>query len=378
MVLLEVNHETLRRFIRKSFLTHNSLFIWGTTGIGKSWSTEAEGKAIAETNGREFVVWNKVSKADKHKIEENPSKYFVFIDIRLSQMDPSDLKGLPSMNGNGNDTVEWKIPYWLHIATLKGIMGFLFFDEINLAPPSIQASAYQLILDRALGEVTIADGMAVLAAGNRIEDRANVYDLPKPLQNRFCHITLKIPGYEEWTDWALENDIDTRIIAFINAYPSKLMGKISTKSNDMAFPTPRSWSKACSSYIKNEQNLPVIEGYASASVGMGCAMEFASFLKFQKQIDWQAILKDPKKANDIKEMDMKYSLLALASEWYDKHFKPADLDKILHIANYIQPEFAILLLRFCKARHTNSFKAQAPKLKIWKSIWDKYGKYFEI
>jgi len=376
MVLLEVNHKDLREIIRKSYETQNSLYIWGTTGIGKSWSTEAEGRKIAENEGREFVSWNRVSKKEKHEIEKNPENYFVFIDIRLSQMDPSDLKGLPALNGS--DTVEWKIPYWLHICSLPGMKGFLFFDEINLAPPSIQASAYQLILDRALGEVTISDGIAVLAAGNRIEDRANVYDLPKPLQNRFCHITLKIPNYEEWTTWALENKIDDRIIAFLNAYPTKLMGKINTKSNDMAFPTPRSWSKGCSNYIKGEKDLKIIERYASASVGMGTALEFASFLKFQKQIDWKAILKDPKKAGEIKELDMKYSLLALASEWYGEHHKPEDLDKIFKIANSIQPEFAILLMRFCINKHKVSFMKHAPTLKSWTEIWDKYGKYFEV
>jgi len=146
----------------------------------------------------------------------------------------------------------------------------------------------------------------------------------------------------------------------------------------MAFPTPRSWSKGCSSYIKGEQSIPIIEGYASASVGMGCAMEFASFLKFQKQIKWDEILKNPKEAAKITEMDMKYSLLALASEWYGTHYKSEHLEKILQVADCIQPEFAILLLRFAKARHTNSFKKQAPKLPTWKKIWGKYGKYFQI
>lgn len=376
MVVLEVDHKELGMHIRRHFETKLSLFEWGTTGIGKSTETEVQAMKLAEEHKREYVNWNKVSKKKKHQIAENPEKYFVLMDIRLSQMDPSDLRGLPGLDGK--DVVEWKIPFWLHVATLPEIMGFLFFDEINLAPPSIQASAYQLILDRALGEVTIADGICVVAAGNRVEDRANVYDLPKPLQNRFDHVTLKIPKYEDWTNWALENDVDHRIVAFINAYPSKLMGKLDSKSNDMAFPTPRSWGKNCSRLINGVKNLKHVEQLAASAVGMGCAMEFSAFLKFQRQIDLEDILKHPDHAKKITELDMKYSLLALISEWYGSHYKKADLEKVLLIANEIQPEFAILLLRFAKAKHETSFKKQAPELKIWTKIWGKYGKYFEV
>jgi len=376
MVLLEVDHNVLGEFIERNYNAKLPLFIWGTTGIGKSESTEKKGREIAEKNGRKFIVWNKISKEEKHEIEKEPSKYFVFMDIRLSQMDPSDLRGLPALNGV--DTVEWRIPYWLHISTLPDIMGFLFFDEINLAPPSIQASAYQLILDRALGEVTISDGMSVLAAGNRIEDRANVYDLPKPLQNRFNHITLKIPHYEDWTEWALQNGVDERIIAFILAHPAKLMGKISSHNQDMAFPTPRSWGKYCNRLIKGETSLPMIEKLASSAVGLGAAMEFTSFVKYQTKIDWAGILKEPKKVKEIKDMEMKYSLLGLASGWYEKNYTKPHLDKILHIADNMDPEFAVLLLRFCKAKHDKAFKSQAPTLKIWDKIWDKYGKYFSV
>ena len=188
----------------------------------------------------------------------------------------------------------------------------------------------------------------------------------------------KIPDYQEWTDWALNNGIDTRIVTFINAYPAKLMGKINTKSNDMAFPTPRSWSKSCSSLIEGIDNINMIEDLASSAVGRGCAMEFSSFLKFQKQINWTEILNNPKKASEIKEMEMKYALLSRAAEWYGIHYKPNDLEKILQIADNIQAEFAILLLRFAKVKHESSFKKNAPKQKTWKRIWEKYGKYFEV
>jgi hypothetical protein len=377
MVLLEVNHEQLETFIDKHYQTNLSLFIWGTTGIGKSESMEKKARDIAKEHKREFIKWNSTTKKMKKEISEHPEKYFILMDIRLSQMDPSDLKGLPGMS-DIQDTVDWKIPFWLYVATLPNAEGFLFFDEINLAPPSIQASAYQLILDRALGEVTISKGFSVFAAGNRVEDKANVYDLPKPLQNRFDHVTLKIPSVEDWTQWALDNNKDSRIISFINARPALLMPPIKTKSNDMAFPTPRTWGKNCNELIKGVSDIKQLEILASSCVGRGASMEFASFLKFQRKINLKEILDNPKSVTKIQELDLKYSLLSLVSEWYEKHNESKHLEKILQIANYIQPEFAILLLRFAKAKHQAKFKKQVPTLKTWKTIWNKYGKYFDL
>jgi len=379
MVVLEVNHKQMELFIERNYENQLSLFVWGTTGIGKSETIETKARDIAEKEKRVYVCWNKISKEEKHEVAKNPEKYFFLMDIRLSQMDPSDLKGLPSLNGS--DSVEWKVPFWLKVASLKGAMGFVFFDEINLAPPTIQASAYQLILDRALGEVTINDGVGVLAAGNRISDKANVYELPKPLQNRFNHITLKVPNVEDWTIWAIKAGVDSRIITFLNAHPPRLMGKLDSNSKEMAFPTPRSWGKSCSRLISGIQNLKDVESLASSAVGMGAAMEFASFLKFQRKIDLQELLKNPKKylsSIEDEDLDLKYSMISLVTDWYDKNYKKEDLNKVLEISKYVQAEFAVLLLRFCKLRHQSSFKKNAPTLKSWNEIWQKYGKYFDI
>ena len=221
MAVLEVNHKDLEDLIMRHYKAEVPLYIWGATGIGKSETVDRKAKEIAESLGREYVKWNKISKKKKQEIAENPKKYFFLMDIRLSQLDPSDLRGLPALNGK--ETVEWKIPFWLHVASLEEAMGIIFFDEINLAPPSIQSAAYQLILDRELGEVPISKGVTSIAAGNRLEDKANVYDLPRPLQNRFDHVTLGIPTITQeckgdWGEWAMENKIDTRNRVHLRTY----------------------------------------------------------------------------------------------------------------------------------------------------------------
>jgi MoxR-like ATPase len=105
------------------------------------------------------------------------------IDIRLSQMEPSDLRGIPFRVG---DVVQWAVPAMLpdlHSVTVP--RGVLFLDEITSAPPAVSAAAYQLILDRRLGDYQIPGGWAIFAAGNRQGDRGVTYAMPAPLANRF-------------------------------------------------------------------------------------------------------------------------------------------------------------------------------------------------
>jgi len=213
-----------------------------------------------------------------------------------------------------------------------------------------------------------------------VEDKANVFELPRPLQNRFNHVTLSSPTIsqeckDDWGEWALNNDIDMRIVTFLIQRPAMLNPRMNADSNDRAFPTPRSWGKYCSKLIKNVRDLNQIERLASISVGAGAAAEFVSHIKLQREIDLNEILKNPEKASDIQDLDLKYSLLSLVAEWYSLNYKKENLEKVLQIANVIQAEFAILLLRFAKNKHPSSFKKQVTKLKSWAPLSKKYQKY---
>jgi MoxR-like ATPase len=149
-------------------LIQNQLFlstmIWGAPGIGKSSIV----KQVANAN----------------KIE--------FIDLRLSQLAPTDLRGLPvaiapnSENGNlGTST--WYPPEFLP----REGAGILFLDELNMAPPAMQGVAQQLILDRCVGAYQVPEGWYIWSAGNRKEDRASVFEMPSPLANRFLHLEVE-------------------------------------------------------------------------------------------------------------------------------------------------------------------------------------------
>jgi MoxR-like ATPase len=161
--------------------------LWGPPGVGKS-------QLVAQV-------------AENHDA--------AIVDVRLSQMEPSDLRGIPFKN---DQKVEWAIPAMLPDVDVHGAAGILFIDEITSAPPSVSAAAYQLILDRRLGEYRVPEHWAIVAAGNRQGDRGVTYSMPAPLANRFSHYEVDV-NLDDWVAWAYRNAIDERVIGFLRFRP---------------------------------------------------------------------------------------------------------------------------------------------------------------
>ena len=223
-----------------SIVKHNiqsSLMIWGAPGIGKSSVVQAV--------------------ADKNDLE--------LIDLRISQLAPTDLRGLPVPN---DKTASWVPPDFL---PTEG-KGILFLDEINMAPPAVQGIAQQLILDRRVGSYRVPDGWFIWSAGNRKEDFAAVFDMPAPLANRFIHLEVKT-SINEFKSYSLENNLDDRIISFLNFRP-KYLHKID--KNSPSWPSPRSWE------ISNTLLKAGLD--VDPAIGKPCATEFRSFCKVYKDL----------------------------------------------------------------------------------------------
>jgi hypothetical protein len=213
------------------------VFIWGAPGVGKS------------SLVREVANDKKLS----------------VIDVRAPLLDPTDIRGIPIVS---KGKAVWSPPSFL---PTKG-EGLLFFDELNAAPPLVQASLYQLTLDRAVGEYRLPDGWRIVAAGNRAQDASIVHRMPAALSNRFVHLDFEV-SIEDWRGWAITNGINPIIVGFLGTRPDLLfdMGNI-----DRAFPTPRSWhmmSDALKRFSKVSEALDVVIGI----VGEGAAMEFMGY-----------------------------------------------------------------------------------------------------
>jgi MoxR-like ATPase len=208
-----------------------SVMIWGPPGIGKS-------SIVAQT-------------AASHDLP--------CIDVRLSQLAPTDLRGLPVAE---DGISRWYPPEFLP----REGAGVLFLDEINLAPPAMQGMAQQLVLDRRVGSYVVPDGWYIWAAGNRKEDLASVFDMPAPLANRFLHVQVA-PDHESFKQYALNAGVHEQVIAFLTYRPA-LLHKIDAQQP--AWPSPRSWVMA--------SHLHHARMDVAAAVGDGAASEFSAFV----------------------------------------------------------------------------------------------------
>jgi MoxR-like ATPase len=225
------------------------------------------------------------------------------IDIRLSQMEPSDLRGIPFRAG---ERVEWAPPAMLPDAQRHGAQGILFLDEITSAPPSVSAAAYQLILDRRLGEYQVPKGWAIFAAGNRQGDRGVTYAMPAPLANRFSHFEVDT-HLDDWVAWAYANGIDDRIIAFLRFRP-ELLFDFDPAHNPVAFPSPRSWEFAHRAVQKFQEQAQLLQPTLQACVGPAAGIELHAFMANLDQLpDLDAIVR----GEDMpvpKETDLQYAV----------------------------------------------------------------------
>jgi len=280
-------------------------FLWGAPGVGKS------------------DILKLLAKLLKRQL----------IDVRALLLDPVDIRGIPMITEDGD--TRWAPPSFLPKGKGKYI---LFLDELNAAPPLVQAACYQLVLDRKVGEYELPKDCIVIAAGNRETDRAVTSRMPTPLANRFIHIDFDV-DMDDWIKWALTTGIQTEIIAFLR-YRPELLHQFDPQKNEKAFPTPRSWE--FTSQILKVAGSAVEYDLVSGIVGEGAASELIGFLNiFRSLPDPDLVIMAPDKADVPTDPATLYAICgALAHRASDQNFV-----NIVKYANRLPVEFSVLLVR---------------------------------
>jgi hypothetical protein len=288
------------------------VFIWGAPGIGKSSIV----KQIAQ------------------------EKELEFLDLRLSLLDPTDLKGIPFFDAEHQEGV-WAKPSFLPKG--KDSKGILFLDEINTAPPAVQASAYQLILDRRVGEYELPEGWSIIAAGNRENDRGVVYKMPPPLANRFVHFEMEV-NFDDWKAWAYKAGIEASIIAYL-AYDKSMLFTFDPQTNEKSFATPRSWEYV-DNIVKSGIGNNLILDSISGAVGREAAIGYVSFKKVMQDLpDLTSILNGT--VTEIEEEDHKVLMalsIGLVNALRENESEEA-IDNVLSFSLHLPGEFAIMLVK---------------------------------
>jgi len=276
-----VTAETARRCILKAFHIKQPIFLWGPPGIGKS---EVVAGIAKELGG-------------------------LMIDLRLAQMDPTDLRGIPFFNKELGK-MDWAPPIDLpdEETAQKYPIVVLFMDEMNSAAPATQATAYQLVLNRRVGKYILPDNVVIVAAGNRESDKGVTYRMPSPLANRFLHLEMRA-DHETWEKWATLNRIHKDVVGYVG-FAKQDLNDFDPRSSSRAFPTPRSWTFV-SNLLKDEDlSDHDLTDMVAGAVGEGVAVKFMAHRKIAGQLPRpEEVLSGKVKELQIKEISAMYSMV---------------------------------------------------------------------
>jgi hypothetical protein len=283
---MSVEHRTVTAIgaanaIKKCFSKQRPLFLWGPPGIGKS---EVVAGITEDMGG-------------------------LMIDLRLGQMDPTDIRGIPFYNKELGK-MDWAPPIDLpdnELASQYPIV-VLFMDEMNSAPPAVQAAAYQLVLNRRIGKYILPDNVVMIAAGNRESDKGVTYRMPTPLANRFVHVEMRV-DFPSWQTWAVNNNIHKDVVGYLG-FAKQDLYDFDAKSSSRAFATPRSWSFVSDLLQDNDMSETTATDLIAGTVGEGLAVKFMAHRKIASRLpDSADILAGRATELEVKEVSAMYSLV---------------------------------------------------------------------
>lgn len=298
-----------------------SVMLWGPPGAGKSQAV----RQIAD------------------QIKEKTKRRVNITDVRLLLFNPIDLRGIPTSNADKTAAI-WLKPLIFQMDPSDDIVNILFLDEISAAPQSVQAAAYQITLDRVVGEHRLPDNCIVIAAGNRTTDKSVAYKMPKALANRLMHIEVDI-SFDSWKKWAVSSGVNDKVIGFLSFRQSYLMG-FDPGRDDLAFPTPRSWEMV--SGLLNgvcddvDKLYPLIAGI----IGSGAAVEFRTWTKVFRELPSIEDIFDGKNPSMPKNPDALYALTSSMTCYARSH--KDDLSRIANSIRYadrMPPDFSTILMK---------------------------------
>ncbi len=344
----QMGPKAAKRAIAFAIKMKRPTFLWGPPGIGKSDLVSQ----IGTDTSREVI------------------------DVRLALWEPTDIKGIPYFDSN-TSTMTWAPP--AELPTDPASKAILFLDELNSAPPAVQAAAYQLILNRRVGTYVLPEGVDIVAAGNRDGDKGVTFRMPAPLANRFVHLEMKVE-FEDWLDWATMNRIHEEVVGYVG-FAKQDLYDYDPKSPSKSFATPRSWSFVSDMVYDEDIDTETLTNLVSGAVGDGLAVKFMAHRKIASKLPKADDILDGKVEDlEIKEISAMYSLtVSLCYELKDRADKKVQgWDKMADsFFKYMMKNFPTeLVVMGAKTALTNyDLPLDASKMKSFEEFHSRYGKY---
>lgn len=376
--VIKNNLDTLKR---GEVPAHSPIFLHSSPGLGKS-------SIVRQITEEVTKDWNESNKG---------ATRFGFVDVRLAQMEQSDVAGIPYVSHAGEEQEEMKmsVPHWFpsvaRVAADKAAKkadpnhvvkypeyGILFMDELSNAAIGVQHAAYGIILDRMVHGVNLAPGWLIVAAGNLKGDKTGAKGVAPALANRFgIHMEIKA-DLDSFTTYAVRKGFDKQVIGFLR-FKNDALYRFDPSKNDVAFATPRSWEQV-SNLLKVGFNSSQLALALGGCVGDATAADFMSFQKYYGKLPNFTDIMDGKTEYTIPEGDMgiKYavtsSLIAALVENADNAKRVGNLQKIM---DQLDDDFLVMIYKTLKGALTDSdAKRKISNILITtKSTYQRISKY---
>ena len=343
-----------RRSLLKAFKIQRPVFLWGPPGIGKS---ELVADITKELGGH-------------------------MIDLRLGQMEPTDIRGIPYYNKD-TGKMDWAEPVDLPTAELASQypVVVLFLDEMNSAAPSVQAAGYQLILNRRSGKYVLPDNVVIVAAGNRESDKGVTYRMPTPLANRFVHQEMTV-DFASWQEWAVKHNEHKDVVGYLT-FAKQDLYDFDAKSASRAFATPRSWHFVSELLQDDDTDDDTNMNLIAGTVGEGLAVKFMAHRKIAGRMPRpEDILSGKVDTLEVKEVSAMYSLVismcyelkaAVENRVADKEFHAMSDNFFGYMMKNFETELVVMGARIALTVYNLPF--QPTKLKNFDEFHKRYGRY---
>ena len=321
----------LRKVMPMYWHSKKPLFIWGPSGSAKSTSVHL----FADDMKKEF------------------DGDFEVIDLRASQLDPVDTRGIPGIDH------ETKLADWYQFQVFPRIgrnatRGILLLEEFNSAVPAVQATFYQLLFDRRIGDYVLPPEWVVWALGNQAEDNGVTHDVAGPNANRFIGHVVSNPTVNDFMDFGIENGIREEVLCFLLWRPQLLFSYDSNATN-MTFGSMRTWHYVSDLMNSYEETIGEIDlnrpdelfiKSVKACVGEGEGTEFIGYLDYHgKTPNIDHLLGDPENSEIPSSIQICWAVVGGIVNKFKNN--KALAPRILAYACRLKAEFATILVKQC-------------------------------
>ncbi len=352
---LTVTSVQTKKALVKAFAKKRPAFLWGPPGIGKS---ELVAEICNDMGGH-------------------------MIDLRMAQMEPTDIRGIPFFNKELG-VMDWAPPIELpseELASQYPIV-VLFLDEMNSAMPAVQAAGYQLILNGRVGKYVLPENVVIVAAGNRDSDKGVTYRMPMPLANRFLHLEMR-PDFASWQTWAVLNGIHQDVIGYLS-FAKQDLYDFDAKSSSRAFATPRTWTFVSQLLEEDDCDADTLYNLVAGTVGEGLATKFMAHRKIASRMPNPSDILSGKVTDlDVQEISAMYSLtISMCYELKEALNTDKVESKKFHemcdnFFGYIMADFEteLVVMGAKVALKTYKLPIEPSQLKNFDDFHKRYGKY---